>query len=80
MTQLGYDQPPPDTNEELSQWLSQLTDAINSALSKNNDFPPIYKMPGYQYNGMVRYFGAVVAPDIPIEGLYIKLSTGWQQL
>ena len=80
MRLISDEQPPGSTDPDLAEWLTRRVTEINAGLQQTQDFTPVYAMPGHQYTGMVRYFGAAVLPDIPGEGLYIKLSIGWQQL
>lgn len=80
MRQINDEQPPESAQPDVKQWLSQLVDEINASLTRVHDFEPVYDMPQRTFNGMVRYFGGAVLPDIPAEGLYIKLSTGWAPL
>ena len=74
------EQPPLDTEKELTEWLTRQIVAINIELNKSKDFEVLYILPDKLYIGMVRYFGDTIDATVTAEGLWCYKSTGWVQI
>lgn len=79
MPSIAIEQPPLDTDTNLTEYLSRMFIQTNIALGQNNWLVPIYVQPYKPQVGQLYYFGDAIAldPDITAEGLYIYKSTGW---
>jgi len=81
MPKTAHIQPPDGIDDNLKNWLSQLTINIDSELNRVHDYPVLYALPNKVYVGMTRYFGAAIpATAIVAEGLWVYKSTGWVQI
>ena len=72
----------PDTSDlELIAYLDRFQDSINKALDEFEDrLEIVYALPVRPVNGMMRYFGITIPPDITAlgfwgyeEGVWVKL-------
>lgn len=70
---------PPTENSRLSEWLTRVLNQINGALEQVLDLQ-ISDLPLSIYDGMLRFFGEPIPPDILYGGPWIVVDGVWRPM
>jgi len=80
MPSIGLEQPPLDTDLDLSAYIVRMFEKVDVALQKGESHTPIFDLPLKPKNGDIRYFGAIVLPDVTAVGFWGYEEGTWTKL
>ena len=72
---------PDATDSEMVAYLDRLQDNVNRALAEIEDrLEIVYALPERPINGMMRYYGVIIPPDITALGFWGYEDDAWVKL
>ena len=71
---------PPSGEDARIEWLTRLVILINGAFDLVYDLEPEGFMPSKISDGMFRFFGQAILPDIPYAGPWIVINGVWEPM
>ena len=80
MANIGSEQPPLSTPDELREFLARQFVLVNNALAQSNKFPPIYNLPDKPQDGNLYYFGRIIGATITSIGFWGYENGAWVKL
>lgn len=80
MRKIPFEQPPIETEPRLKEWLSRLVVAANIGLDEVTALNIINQLPPHSIDGMIKFFGQPIAPDIEYAGPWIQVGGEWRPM
>lgn len=80
MRKLSIEQPPVSLPLDAREWLTRFIVNINSCIDQIHDMDQLTALPKNPQPGMVRYFKAVITPEISSVGFWGYSSGIWTKL
>lgn len=77
---LPIEQPPPETEQQMSDYLVRQFVGVRDALDATTRLPSLFAVPAKPRNGDVRYFGQAIPPQIQYPGFWGYENGRWVPL